>query len=328
MSMQEKQTSVDVGVDVSKQVLDVHVLPDHENFRVDNNEEGFQQLLKRLHPYQPDRVVFEATGGLEALAALYLSHAGLPVIVVNPRQVRDFARSTGMLSKTDKQDARIIALFGQRVQPEPRELPDNAQRELKDLFRRRQQLLKTRTMERNRLAQATSVRVQDSCKAIVQAIDDQLKDLDRQLQELIERSPLWQAKANLLRSVKGVSLRTSTALVAMLPELGKLNRREIAALVGVAPMNQDSGLHRGTRHIQGGRKHVRDALYMAALSACRWNPYFREQYLKLCETKPKKVALVAIARKLLVILNQMIREMKPFIDPSMEPANLTLQHSR
>lgn len=328
MSKQEKQTSVDVGIDVSKHVLDVHVLPDHESFRVDNDEEGVQQMLDRLRPHQPDRVVLEATGGLEAKAALYLSHAGLPVVVVNPRQVRDFARSTGTLSKTDKQDARIIALFGQRVQPEPRELPDNAQRELKDLFRRRQQLLKTRTMESNRFKQATSVRVQNSCEAILRAINDQLKDLDQQLQELIESSPLWQVKANLLCSVKGVSLRTSTALVAMLPELGKLNRREIAALVGVAPINQDSGLHRGTRRIQGGRKHVRNALYMAALSASQWNPYFREQYLKLCENKTKKVALVAIARKLLVILNQMIREMKPFIDPSMEPTNLTLQHSR
>lgn len=321
-------TSVDVGVDVSKHLLDVHVLPENVTFSVNNDADGFNQLLKRLRPLHPDRVVFEATGGLEARAALHLSNAGLPVVVVNPRQVRNFARSTGTLAKTDKQDARLIALFGQRVQPEPRALPDEAQRELAALVRRRQQLLKTRTMESNRLGQTDSTRVKDSCFAILAAIEEQLQSSDTQLQELIETTPLWQVKLDLLRSVKGVGPKTAMALLSMLPELGTLNRRQIAALVGVAPMNQDSGLHRGRRRIQGGRKHVRDALYMAALVACTYNPYFREQYLKLSESKPKKVAIVAIARKMLVILNQMMRDMKPFVDPNMETTNLTPEYSR
>ena len=324
----DSQISVDVGVDVSKHTLDVHVLPNHEQFQVGNDPDGYAVLLKQLRSLRPDRVVFEATGGLEAHAALYLSDAGLPVVVINPRQVRDFARATGTLSKTDKQDARIIALFSQRVQPEPRPLPDEAQRELKDLFRRRSQLLKTRTMESNRLGQASSGRVQESCMAMLRAIQEQLDEMDKQLQELIATTPLWQVKIDLLRSMKGVGPKTAIALVAMLPELGYLNRRQIAALVGVAPINQDSGLFRGKRRIQGGRKHVRDLLYMAAVVACRCNPYFREQYLKLCESKPKKVAIVAVARKMLVILNQMVRDMKPFVNQTLETQNTIPQYSR
>ena len=328
MNKQDSKTSVDVGVDVSQHELDVHVLPEGQTFCVSNDDAGFKQLLKRLRPLNPDRIVFEATGGLEAHVALMLSSAGLPVIVANPRQVRDFARSTGTLAKTDRLDARLIALFGQRIQPEPRPLPDETQRELAALVRRRQQLLKTRTMESNRLGRTDSARVTVSCFAILGAIEEQLKNLDTQLQELIEASPLWQAKADLLMSMKGVGPKTTLALLAMLPELGQLSRRQIAALVGVAPMNQDSGLHRGRRRIQGGRKHVRNALYMAAFAAVRHNPYFKEQFLKLRETKPYKVALVTIARKMLVILNQMLRDMKPYIDPTSETDHLTSEYSR
>lgn len=328
--MDQKQAvtdTVDVGVDVSQRTLDVHVLPDGTSFQVGNDDDGFRTMLKKLRGFRPDRVVFEATGGLEAHAALFLSSCGLPVAVVNPGQVRYFARSAGTVAKTDRKDAHLLALFAQRMRPEPRPLPDPAQRELAELVRRRQQLLKTRTMENNRLSRASTDRVQDSCQVMLRAIERQLQDIDSQLQSLIETSPLWHEKVELLKSMKGLGSVTAITLVASLPELGELNRRKIAALVGVAPFNQDSGVHRGSRRIHGGRKNVRNALYMAAFSAARFNPYFREQYRKLRETKPFKVALVAIARKLLVILNQMMRELEPFVDPTPEPIRLTDEQS-
>ena len=253
-------------------------------------------------------IVLEATGGYQTQLAAMLYDAGLPVAVVNPRQVRDFARATGRLAKTDRIDAEILAQFGRAIQPPPREIGDENDRNIKALVTRRRQLLDMHTAESNRLGQARHKSIAESIRRILKVIEAQLKDTDATIDELIQQSPLWQEKATLLDSVPGVGPATIRALLANLPELGRLNRRQISALVGVAPMNDDSGKRGGYRAIRGGRTEVRNALYMATLVATRHNPRIRAHYQHLLSNGKKKlVALTACIRKLLIILNTMLK---------------------
>jgi transposase len=254
-----------------------------------------------------DLVVLEATGGMEIPAASALAVLGVPVVVVNPRQVRDFAKSTGRLAKTDALDARVLAHFAEAVRPEPRPLPDEQARQLSALLSRRRQISEMLTAERNRLQSADST----VCRRLnvhIRWLERELSDIDNNLDEAIKASPLWRVKSDILKSVPGIGPVVSFTLLSELPELGQLNRKEIAALAGVAPLNRDSGTLAGRRTVWGGRARVRAALYMAALVASRYNPVIKDFYLRLCARgKPKKVALTACMRKLLLILNSMVK---------------------
>ncbi len=300
------------GIDVSAAHLDMAVLPSGEEGRFTNDPEGIKTLTHRLAGVGPVLVVLEATGGMELPVVGELAVAGVEVVVVNPRQVRDFARATGKLAKTDALDARVLARFGEAVKPPVRPLPDATLRELRGLTTRRHQLMKMITAERNRLRTA-SQRVQPRIKDHILWLKQQVKDLDKDLRDSIRSSPLWRTQENVLRSAPGVGPVVSTVLLAQLPELGALNRYQIAALVGVAPLNRDSGTLRGKRKVWGGRAPVRAALYMAALVATRHNPVIKAFYQRLLQAgKPKKVALTACMRKLLTILNVMMRDQRPW----------------
>jgi transposase len=297
-----------VGIDVSKNRLDVHVRPSGRAFAVTHDGKGLEQLVDDLRALAPALIVLEATGGFEITVAAALAGAGLPLAVVNPRQIRDFARATGRLAKTDALDAQIIALFAERIRPEPRPLADADGQSLAELIARRRQVVEMIGMETNRLHQARNLRVQRMLRATLKILKAQLAELDRDIDDTIKRSPVWRAADDLLTSVPGVGDVTAHTLIADLPELGQLDRRRIAALVGVAPVNRDSGQMRGRRTIAGGRADVRNALYMATLSATRWNPVIRQHYRNLVERgRPKKVALVACMRRLLGILNAIVR---------------------
>lgn len=296
-----------IGIDVAKDWLDVAQRPGGEAWRVSSDETGIATLVKRLKGLGPALVLLEATGGLEIPAVAALAAAGLPAVVVNPRQVREFARATGRLAKTDAIDAQVLAQFGEAVQPEVRPLPDTATRELAGLVARRRQLIEMLTAEKNRLRVATR-KVRLNIEAHIRWLERELLDLDGGLGDVIRSSAVWRERDNLLRSVPGVGPVLSSVLLADLPELGRLNRKEIAALVGVAPLNRDSGQFRGRRQVWGGRSQVRATLYMAALVASRYNPAIKSFYQRLLSTgKPKKVALTACMRKLLTILNAMTR---------------------
>ena len=296
-----------VGIDVSKAALDLSLHPSGKSWQAAHSPAGISALAEELNALEPVVVVVEATGGLETSLAMALGAAGLPVTVVNPRQVRDFARATGRLAKTDKLDAQVLAQFGAAVQPPVRPLPDEARLELRALVARRQQLLEMITAEKNRMRRTTPG-VQQRIEVHVQWLQAQLKELDRDQGDFLRSSPLWQDEVKLLQSVPGVGPIVTATLIARLPELGTLNRKEVAALVGVAPFNRDSGTLRGKRTVWGGRGPLRTALYMATLSASRHNPVLREFYQRLCAAgKPKKVALTACLRKLLVILNYMVK---------------------
>ena len=308
--MEEKGPSV--GIDVSKAALDLWLYPSGRNWRVEHSPAGMKALAEELASVQPAVVVVEATGGLEISLAVVLGAAGLPVTVVNPRQVRDFARATGRLAKTDKLDAQVLAQFGAAVQPPVRPLPEEARRELRALVTRRQQLLEMITAEKNRMRQTTPG-VRQRIQANVIWLQAQLKELDRDQGDFMRSSPLWREEAELLQSVPGVGPIVTATLIARMPELGSLNSKEVAALVGVAPFNRDSGTLRGKRTVWGGREPLRTALYMATLVATRYNPVLREFYQRLCAAgKPKKVALTACLRKLMVILNSMIKYRRPW----------------
>lgn len=301
-----------VGIDVSKAFLDVHWRTSAEALRVDNEEAGIAGLVERLCREKPELVVVEATGGYESPLSAALAIAGIAIAVVNPRQVRDFAKAVGRLAKTDAIDAAILARFAEVVRPEPRALPDEQGRVLAALIARRRQLVEMLTAERNRLARSEAA-VRPNIQACVNWLRRQLADIDKDLDNAIKRSPLWRAKDDLLRSVPGVGNVTARTLLADLPELGTLDRKKIAALVGVAPMNCDSGTMRGQRRTWGGRAPVRSALYMAALVGARKNPILRAMYLRLIERgKKPKIALIACAHKLLTILNAMIRANAPW----------------
>jgi transposase len=287
--------------------LDVAQRPGGEAWRVSSDATGIATLVKRLKGLRPALVVLEATGGLEIPAVAALAAAGLPAVVVNPRQVREFARATGRLAKTDAIDAQVLAQFGEALQPEVRPLPDTATQELSALVARRRQLIEMLTAEKNRLRMATK-KVRRNIEAHIRWLEGELLDLDDGLGEVIRSSPVWRERDNLLRSVPGVGPVLSSVLLADLPELGKLSRKEVAALVGVAPLNRDSGKFRGRRQVWGGRSQVRATLYMAALVASRYNPAIKRFYQRLLSGgKPKKVALTACMRKLLTILNAMTR---------------------
>ena len=302
-----------VGIDVSKERLDVHVRPSGQTFAAARDGKGLEQLVSELRQLAPALIVLEATGGFELTVAAALAAAGLPLAVVNPRQIRDFARATGRLAKTDALDAQIIALFAERIRPEPRPLADADSQTLAELVARRRQVIEMIGMESNRLHQARDLRVQRTIKATLKILEAQLVQLDREINDTVKGSPAWRAADDLLTSVPGVGNITSFTLIADLPELGQLDRRRIAALVGVAPINRDSGQMRGRRTIAGGRTDVRNALYMAALSAIRWNPVISEHYRSLVERgRPKKVALVACMRRLLGILNAIVRTKTPW----------------
>ena len=295
-----------VGIDVSKAELEVAV--GEEGWTVSNDESGIETLLEQLRERPIELVVLEATGGHETPAAAVLAEAGLPVVVANPRQVRDFARAMGQLAKTDRIDARVLALFAERVRPEVRALPDEDTQELKALLARRRQLLEMMVAEKNRLKMASTA-VEKDIREHIEWLKRKLKSVDSDLERRIKASPVWRAKEDLLRSVPGIGPVVSRTLIGELPELGKLNRQQIAALAGVAPLNRDSGTLRGKRMVWGGRRSVRVALYMAALTASQRNPAIRVFYQRLrARGKPPKVALTACMRKLLVIVNAMVRD--------------------
>lgn len=302
-----------VGVDVSKAWLDVSVLPGGEQWRIGQTEAERGALAGRLDKLQPALVVCEATGGLEIPLAAALHAAGIAVAVVNPRQVRDFARALGILAKTDRSDASVLAEFAQRIQPAPRPLPDARARELAARVARRRQLVEMITMETNRLHAARMPLVRESLGRQLAQLKSELHPLNGLIETAIQRSEVKRLHAELMRSVPGVGTVLSTTLIADLPELGHLSRTAIAALVGVAPLARDSGTTRGPRRIWGGRANVRSALYMGALAANRHNPLIRALYTRLlARGKAKKVALVACMRKLLVILNAMMRDQQPW----------------
>lgn len=300
-----------MGIDVAKAELVVGSRPGGERWSVANDERGVSSLIDRLREDTPELIVLEATGGYELLCVAALAAAALPVVVVNPRQVRDFARATGQLAKTDRIDADILALFAERVRPAVRPLPDAEARELDALLTRRRQLLEMLQAERNRLGQVFGRGkgpVRKSLKTHIAFLERELRIADTDLSEMIRRSPAWRERDDLLQSVPGIGRVVSLTLLADLPELGRLSRREIAKLVGVAPLSRDSGTFRGRRFVQGGRASVRAMLYMGALVATKRNAVIRVFYQRLLSAgKPKKLALVACMRKLLTILNTMVR---------------------
>jgi transposase len=315
-----------VGIDVSKARLDVGVWPGAERFSTSNDERGIAQLVERVLRLAPQAVVLEATGGLESVAAGELLAAELKVAVVNPRQVREFARSLGRLAKTDRIDALVLAQFAQSAESNGRlstmRLLDQAQAELKALVARRRQLMQMLVAETNRRERAPQI-IRKSVVQSIKGLKRALAVVGKQVAEVIANSPVQQAKAKLLRAVPGVGPELTAVLLGNLPELGELGRRAIASLVGVAPHAHESGKFQGRRMIWGGRAHVRTKLYMAALSAVRFNPLLRAHYdALLARGKARKLALLACMRKLLLILNAMLRDQQPWRPP------LDLQHSR
>ena len=303
-----------VGIDVSKQHLDVATRGPEHSWRSENTEDGISELVMRLKALPVELIVVEASGGFEMVSVGELAAQGLPVVVVNPRQVRDFAKSLGRLAKTDRIDAQVLAHFAEAVHPPVRPLRHEHAQQLEALRVRRRQLMDMLVMERTRLAGAPSA-VQIDIQAHIHWLESRLGDTDGALHALIEDSPLWRETDTWLRSTPGVGRVCSTTLLSALPELGRLNRRQIAALVGVAPLNRDSGQWRGARAIWGGRADVRAALYMATLSATRCNPAIHAFYQRLrAAGKRPKVAIVACMRKLLVILNTIVRNRTPWVD--------------
>lgn len=300
-----------VGIDVSKAFLDVHVRPTGESFRVAYDDAGLATLIERLTALVGAMIVLEATGGYEVAVAATLANAGFAVAVVNPRQIRDFARASGQLAKTDTLDARVIALFGESVRPSARPMPDEEARALAEVIGRRRQLVDMLGAEQNRRRLVRAGRVQREVDAHIAWLQEALRRLDDDLATLIRSTPMWRATEDLLRSVPGIGPVTACTLIADLPELGRLDRRRIAALAGLAPFARDSGSFRGRRMIRGGRGHVRCVLYMATVTAIRYNPAIRVFYSRLrASGRPAKVALTAAMRKLLTILNAIVRDQR------------------
>jgi transposase len=301
-----------IGMDVAKAQLEFACRSSGATGTVPNADGGIAQLVEQVQALAPALIVLEAPGGYEAAVVAALATAGLPVVVANPRQVRDFARGTGQLAKTDAIDAQVLALFAERVRPAPRPLPDESAQALDALLTRRRQLVEMLTAERNRLLGARPA-VRRDLQQHIRFLERRLREADDDLQTAVKVSPLWRVKDDLLRSVPGVGRVVSLTLLAELPELGRLSHKEIAALVGVAPLNRDSGTLRGKRLVYGGRAPVRAVLYMAALVASKCNPVIRTFYQRLrAAGKPAKVALTACMRKLLTILNAIARSERPW----------------
>ena len=301
-----------IGIDVAKAQLDIALRPSGERWAVPNDASGVATLVDRVQTLQPTLIVLEATGGLERAVTSALATAGLPVVVVNPRQARDVARATGQLAKTDALDARALAHFADVIRPAPRPLPDAQTQELRALLGRRQQLIGMRTAEQNRLA-GVSERLTKDITAHIAWLHAGIATLDDDLETLLRASPLWRENDDLLQSAKGIGPVSAHTLLLELPELGTLTRQQIAALVGVAPLNCDSGTLRGKRTIWGGRAHVRTVLDMSTLVATRFNPQIKTFYQRLLAAgKVKKVALTACMRKFLTILNAMLKQRTPW----------------
>lgn len=304
---------ISVGIDVAKDRLDVHVRPSGEAFTVARDHEGISALADRLKLLVPFLIVMEATGGFEVTVAAALSAAHLPLAVVNPRQIRDFARATGQLAKTDTLDAAVIAHFAEAVRPEPRPLRDAQAQELTELIGRRRQIIEMMVAERNRRRLLQSDRLKQRIDRHLVNLGKELTEIEKDLSDTIRGTPVWRDKEELLSSVPGVGATTARSLIADLPELGTLDRKAIAALAGLAPFSRDSGTLRGRRTILGGRASVRTALYMAALVASRHNPAIASFYARLrAAGKPAKLALTACMRKLLTILNAVLRDRRPW----------------
>lgn len=300
-------SKVYVGIDVSKATLDIALRPSGERWQVENTSKGITSLVEKLQSLAPESIVLEATGGYEMAVAVSMSVVNLPVAVINPRHARDFAKSLGRLAKTDKIDASVLAHFGEAIRPEPRAMPDEQTMLLQAALLRRRQLTEMISSEKNRLLQIHKD-YQPSIKKHITWMEEDRDEIDKELSNQLKNSVVWREKEKLLRSVPGVGPVTTTTLLAELPELGQIDRKKIASLVGVAPFNCDSGQKRGKRAIWGGRANVRTTLYMATLSATRFNAVIREMYTRLKTAgKPSKVAMVACMRKLLTILNAIVR---------------------
>jgi transposase len=305
-----------VGIDVAKDRLDVHWRPADQAFALSRDGAGLEALVERLMALAPTLVVLEATGGFEVVVAGALAAAGLPLVVVNPRQIRDFARATGRLAKTDRLDAEAIARFAEAVQPPPRPVPSAAAQALGELVARRRQLVAMITSEGQRRRQARDPRLGRRLEAHVAWLQKELSALETDLDDAVRGTPAWRVAEDLLASVPGIGKTSARTLIAELPELGSLDRRKIAALVGVAPINRDSGTFRGRRMVMGGRASVRTALYMPTLTAIRHNPALHAFYRRLIgRGRPAKVAITACMRKLLVILNAILRDHRPWQTP-------------
>jgi len=300
-----------IGIDVSKRLLEVAAHQSDYHFRCPNEPKAFPALSAELINLRPARIVLEATGGLERPLLQALQAVGLPVVLINPRQVRDFAKALGQLAKTDRLDARVLAHFAAAVAPPLRPLKTAEDTELDALMGRRNQLSDMLGAEKNRRGSAATDAARTDIEAHIEWLEQRLKELDKQLKDQLKRSVTWQQKDQILQSVKGIGFVTSVSLLADCPELGQLNRHQIAKLAGVAPLNRDSGKQRGTRHIGAGRAQVRSKLYMATLTAIRCNPVIKAFYERLrARNKLKKVAIVACMRKLLTIINVMLRDNK------------------
>jgi len=301
-------TTVTLGVDISKEWIDAHLLPTGDTWRVPNDAKELQNWTDQL----PDGItiaVLEATGGLETQTAAALARAKVPTAIVNPKQIKSFAQAMGQKAKSDPIDAKVIALFGEKIQPRAKTLPDEDQSQLKELLTRRRQLVADRTAEQNRLGSMRSKEAQKSIKAHIQWLTKQIEKIDQQIDDTIKKSPLWLAKEQLLTSVPGVGPQTARTMLAVLPEMGQLNRREIASLAGLAPYTRESGKWKGKRFIGGGRSEVRAALYMAALSSTRRDSPFSKFYRSLRDQgKPHKVAITACMRKILTVMNAVMRD--------------------
>ena len=314
--MSKKKSKTFIGIDVSKKLLEVATHESDYQFRCANKASAFPELIAELIALRPALIVLEATGGLEIPVTAALHAAGLPVVVVNPRQVRDFAKATGQLAKTDRLDARVLAHFAAAIKPPLRPIKSKDELELDALVGRRGQLIEMLTAEKNRRGSAATDTVREEIKKHIDWLEERIAELDEQLQAQLKTSSLWQAKDVILQSTPGIGPVVSFSMIADLPELGTLNRQQISKLVGVAPLNNDSGQQRGTRHIYGGRARVRSMLYMAAFSATRYNPVIKEFYERLmAKQKPFKVVMTACMRKLLTIINVMVRDSTPWKSP-------------
>jgi len=306
------ETSSVLGIDISKEWIDARLLPSEQSWKISTEPDRLQLWIDNL-PHKITLAVMEASGGLEMPIAAALSNAGIPVAIVNPKQIRAFATALGQRAKTDALDAKIIARFGELLQPAPRPLPSETRALLDELVTRRRQLVETGVAEQNRLSTMRSTQTRKSIEIHLHWLKSQVKEIEKQLEELIKKSPTWMVDAKLLTSVPGVGPITSTIMLAALPELGKLSHREITSLVGLAPVPRESGKWRGKRFIRGGRADVRSAIYMCILSAIGYNPVIKVFYIRLLAAgKDKKVAMVACMHKLLIILNAIIRDRKPW----------------
>jgi transposase len=302
-----------VGIDVSKDRLDVHVLPEGESFVVARDGEGLAELVERMGTLGPERIAVEATGGFETVVAAALAGASLPVVVVNPAQVRHFAQALGRRAKTDPIDASMIARFVEATRPDLRELPDVATQLLADLVARRRQIIEMIVAERNREKRVVVMRIRKSIARLIAALEKELAEIDAEIDASVRGSPAWREKEDLLASVPGVGPITARTLIAELPELGTLDGKRIASLAGLAPFTRQSGQWKGKAMIAGGRKSVRSALFLASLVACRHNPILKAFRQRLIDAgKPKMLVVIAAARKLLTILNAILRDKQPW----------------